>query len=227
MRHWIKTLGIVGGLGLLGSGLLGCEVLSQHSAPLTSTSQAQTSTSQTSTSETQPSPNNDRENNALQAEPLQAQPSTNDNQKSSAPQAESQQVQPSTQVQSSTKDYQKNNVLEVGSLSELKGDTTCQGTGGTLVYAETQHYQVYICGDKNDRLQPRYYRSRDRVGSGGINLEAKTYDPRQMRYFEFKNNGYSYILQMPSEQIPDPELNVELPNGKLIGEKVLRYLARP
>lgn len=225
MKHWIKTLGIVGGFGLLGSGLLGCEVLSQHSVPLTSTSQA--NTSQTNTSQTQPSPNTDQENNALQTEPLEAQPNTNNNQKSSAPQAEPLQAQPSTQVHPRTKDYQKSGVLEVGSLSELKGDTTCQGTGGTLVYAETQNYQVYICGDKDDRLQPRYYRSRNRDGSGGINLEAKTYDPRQMRYFEFRNNGYSYILQIPSGQIPDPELNVELPNGKLIGEKVLRYLARP
>lgn len=225
MKHWIKTLGIVGGFGLLGSGLLGCEVLSQHSVPLTSTSQA--TTSQTNTPQTQPSPNTDQENNALQTEPLEAQPNTNNHQKSSAPQAEPLQAQPSTQVHPRTKDYQKSGVLEVGSLSELKGDTTCQGTGGTLVYAETRNYQVYICGDKDDRLQPRYYRSRNRDGSGGINLEAKTYDPRQMRYFEFKNNGYSYILQIPSGQIPDPELNVELPNGKLIGEKVLRYLARP
>jgi hypothetical protein len=219
MRHWIKTLGIISGFGFIGFGLLGCELLSQRSVSLPNSSQ--TNTSQTETPQASTLQTSTSQTDAPQTAISQTQPSPKDDQESNAPQAEPLQAQPNT------KDYQKSSVLQVGSLSELKGDTTCQGTGGTLVYAETQNYRVYICGDRNNRLQPRYYRSRDRDGSGGINLEAKTYDPRQMRYFEFKNNGYSYILQMPSGQIPDPELNVELPNGKLVGEKVLRYLARP
>lgn len=117
-------------------------------------------------------------------------------------------------------------MINVGYLSELKGDTTCQGTGGIMTYAETKNYRVYICADKNDRSQPRYYRSRDRVGKGGLNLEARSYDPRQLRYFEFRNQGYTYILQMPLAQIPNPNLSVEFPNGRIVEEPVLRYLAR-
>lgn len=115
--------------------------------------------------------------------------------------------------------------LKVGSLGELKGDSTCSGTGGIMTYAETQNHRIYICADKNDRTQPRYYRSRSRNGSR-LDLEAKNYNPRQMRYFEFKNNGYTYILQMPMGAIPNPNLAVELPNGRIVEERVLRYLAK-
>ncbi|MBW4489212.1 MAG: SH3 domain-containing protein [Trichocoleus desertorum ATA4-8-CV12] len=117
--------------------------------------------------------------------------------------------------------------LRVGNLSEIEGDITCgRGTGGTLAYAETKNYLVYICGTEGDPTAPRFYRSRTRDGSQGLNLEAVNYDPRQMRYFEFTNNGYTYVLQMPMSQIPNPVLAVEFPNGKRVEERVLRYLAR-
>lgn len=115
--------------------------------------------------------------------------------------------------------------LKVGSLRELKRDSTCNGTGGIMTYAETQNHRIYICADKSDRTQPRYYRSRSRNGSR-LDLEAKNYDPRQMRYFEFKNNGYTYILQMPMAAIPNPNLSVQFPNGRIVEERVLRYLAK-
>jgi hypothetical protein len=119
-------------------------------------------------------------------------------------------------------------MLKVGSLSELKSDKTCDGTGGVLVYAETKSYRIYICGDRKDRTQPRYYRSRERAGKGKLDIEAKGYNPRQMRYFEFRNNGYAYLLQMPMSQIPQPELTVLSPQETpLLREKVTRYLARP
>ncbi len=84
-------------------------------------------------------------------------------------------------------------MLKVGALSEIKGDKTCDGTGGIFVYAETKTYRIYICADRKDKTQPRYYRSRERYGKGKLDLEAKGYNPHQMRYFEFKNNGYSYL----------------------------------
>lgn len=117
--------------------------------------------------------------------------------------------------------------LSVGNLSEIEGDTTCgRGTGGTLAYAETKSHIVYICSAEDDATAPRFYRSRMRNGGQGLNLEAVNYDPRQLRYFEFTNNGYTYVLQIPTSQIPNPVLAVEFPNGRRVEEKVLRYLAK-
>jgi hypothetical protein len=116
--------------------------------------------------------------------------------------------------------------LLVGSVAELQGDTTCEGTGGILVYAETENYLIYICSDRNDTTQPRYYRSFDRNGTPGIRLEAADYDPRQMRYFEFKNEGYSYLLQMPMGATPNPMLTVVFPDGTAIEEVMTRYLTK-
>ncbi len=122
---------------------------------------------------------------------------------------------------------QKSEPLKVGSLKELKGDQTCRGTGGIMTYAETKSFLVYICSDQKHRTQPRYYRSRDRRDrSRTLNLEATNYNPRQMRYFEFKNKGYTYVLQMPMSQIPNPVLGIEFPDGKRVEERVLRYLAK-
>ena len=95
-----------------------------------------------------------------------------------------------------------------------------------MTYAETKSFLVYICADRRDRTQPRYYRSRDRRSrKSSLNLEATNYDPRQMRYFEFKNKGYPYVLQIPMSQIPNPALGIEFPNGKRDEGRVLRYLA--
>ena len=116
--------------------------------------------------------------------------------------------------------------LPVGSVAELQGDTTCEGTGGILVYAETENYLIYICSDRNDPTQPRYYRSFDRDRTPGIRLEATDYDPRQMRYFEFKNEGYSYLLQMPMGATPNPMLTVLFPDGTAIEEAITRYLTK-
>lgn len=117
--------------------------------------------------------------------------------------------------------------LRVGNLSEIEGDFTCgRGTGGTLAYAETKNHLVYICGAEDDPTTPRFYRSRMRNGGQGLNLEAANYNPRQMRYFEFTNNDYTYVLQIPTSQIPNPVLAVEFPNGRRVEERVVRYLTR-
>lgn len=116
--------------------------------------------------------------------------------------------------------------IEVGSVSEIEGDVSCRQTGGILVYAETENYLVYICSDENDSTQPRYYRSFNRDGTPGIALEATDYDPRQMRYFEFKNGDYRYLLQLPTSATPNPALTVELPDGSYVEEPITRYLAK-
>jgi hypothetical protein len=116
--------------------------------------------------------------------------------------------------------------IEVGSISEIEGDIACRQTGGILVYAETHNYLVYICSDENDPTQPRYYRSFNRDGTPGIALKATDYDPRQMRYFEFKNGDYKYLLQIPTAAISDPALTVELPDGSYVEEPITRYLAK-
>lgn len=114
--------------------------------------------------------------------------------------------------------------LQVGPLAAVANDPTCQGTGGTIAYAETKTYRVFICGDEKAPTQPRYYRSRSKQGN--LNLKATNYDPWQIRYFEFKNKGYSYIVQVPTSQIPDPVLAIEFPDGKRVEEKIIRYLAK-
>ena len=116
--------------------------------------------------------------------------------------------------------------IEVGYLSEIEGDVTCRQTGGILAYAETENYLVYICADVNDPTQPRYYRSFDRDGNPGLNLEATDYDPFKGRYFEFKNSQYSYLLQIPTGATPNPRLTVQFPDGEFIEEEVMRYLAK-
>lgn len=116
--------------------------------------------------------------------------------------------------------------IEVGSVSEIEGDLACRQTGGILVYAETENYLVYICSDENDLTQPRYYRSFSRDGTPGITLEAADYDPRQMRYFEFRNGNYKYLLQIPTGATPNPALTVELPDGSYVEEQIVRYLTR-
>ncbi|MGB5897331.1 MAG: hypothetical protein WBD58_11305 [Geitlerinemataceae cyanobacterium] len=116
--------------------------------------------------------------------------------------------------------------LEIGSVSEIEGDISCSQTGGILVYAETENYLVYICADENNPTQPRYYRSFSRDGTPGLTLEATDYDPRQLRYFEFKNGDYKYLLQIPTGAISNPALTVELPDGSYVEERITRYLTK-
>ncbi|HIK33079.1 MAG TPA: hypothetical protein IGS17_19175 [Oscillatoriales cyanobacterium M59_W2019_021] len=116
--------------------------------------------------------------------------------------------------------------IEIGSVSEIEGDITCRQTGGILAYAETDRYSIYICSDPNDSTQPRYYRSFNRDGTPGLTLEATDYNPRQMRYFEFKNGDYTYLLQIPTGATPNPTLTVILPDGSTVEEPIRRYLAK-
>jgi hypothetical protein len=117
--------------------------------------------------------------------------------------------------------------LQVGSLREIEGDITCgPGTGGTMVYAETASFRIYICSDPNDSSRARFYRSFSRNGTPGLQLDARNYNPMQMRYFEFRNGNYTYVVQIPSGQIPNPVLGIEFPNGRRVEERITRYLAK-
>lgn len=117
--------------------------------------------------------------------------------------------------------------LSIGNLSQIEGDATCSSTfstGGTLAYAETANYRIYICADRANESQPRYYRSFDKKG-GNLTLAAIGYNPQQPGFYEFKNQNYRYTLQIPSDQVPAPVLRVTLPTGKRYEEKILRFLA--
>jgi hypothetical protein len=118
-------------------------------------------------------------------------------------------------------------ILLTGTVDELGGDQTCQGTGGILAYAETKDFQIYICADLQDLSQPRYYRSVNRNGSQGIKVMAKTYNPNQGNYFEFYNGDYVYIIQIPSATLQQPMLIVEFPDGSGYEQKISRFLLSP
>jgi hypothetical protein len=114
--------------------------------------------------------------------------------------------------------------LTTGSINELANDKICDGTGGILAYAETKDYALYICADSKDIAQPRYYRSVNKNGTTGVKLTAKTYNPKQGNYFEFHNGDYVYLLQIPSENIKNPVLVVEFPDGSGYEQKITRFL---
>jgi hypothetical protein len=114
--------------------------------------------------------------------------------------------------------------FKTGLTNELVNDKTCAGTGGILAYAETKDYALYICADKKDLAQPRYYRSVNKNGSTGVKLTARTYNPNQGNYYEFHNGDYVYMLQIPSENIKNPALVVEFPDGSGYEQKLTRFL---
>ncbi len=114
--------------------------------------------------------------------------------------------------------------LTLGLTDELTNDKTCDGTGGILAYAETKDYALYVCSDVKDISQPRYYRSVNKNGTLGVKLTAKTYNSNQGTYFEFHNGDYVYMLQLPSENIKNPVLVVEFPDGSGYEQKITRFL---
>ncbi|AFY69336.1 protein of unknown function DUF1176 [Thalassoporum mexicanum PCC 7367] len=114
-------------------------------------------------------------------------------------------------------------VMPIGGIGAVKDKTVCDNTGGILAYADTENYEIYICSDRNNPTIPRYYRGISKTGKGGLELEAKGYNPLQQSYYEFVNYDYTYVVQIPSTQFPQPELIVEFPNGDRHVEKILSY----
>ncbi len=114
--------------------------------------------------------------------------------------------------------------FKTGLTNELANDKSCVGTGGILAYAETKDYLLYVCADPKDIAQPRYYRSVNKNGTKGVKLTARTYNPKQGNYYEFHNGDYVYMLQIPSENIKNPMLVVEFPDGSGYEQKITRFL---
>ena len=111
-----------------------------------------------------------------------------------------------------------------GSTQELQNDKTCDGTGGILAYAETKDYALYVCADIKDNTRPRHYRSVNKNGTPGVSITARTYNPNQGNYFEFFNGDYVYMIQIPSENIKQPALVVEFPDGDSYEQKLTKFL---
>jgi len=116
--------------------------------------------------------------------------------------------------------------IAVGDIKEIEDNSVCGKSRVTYAYGETSNYRVYICADTNAPDRPRYYISRNKDGSGGLDLEAMNYNPQKSGVIEFRNDGYLYTLEAPTTQNPEPVLRVTFPNGKLSEEQLLRYLAR-
>ena len=116
--------------------------------------------------------------------------------------------------------------IAIGNIKELEDNSICGKAKVTYAYGETSNYRVYICADDKEPDRPRYYISRNKDGSGGLDMEAASYNPQQNGAIEFKNEGYIYTLEAPTTQNPEPVLRVTLPNGTLSKEQLLRYLSR-
>ena len=116
--------------------------------------------------------------------------------------------------------------IAIGNIKELEDNSICGKNKVTYAYGETSNYRVYICADDKEPDRPRYYISRNKDGSGGLDMEAASYNPQQNGAIEFKNEGYIYTLESPTTQNPEPVLRVTLPNGTLSKEQLLRYLSR-
>ena len=116
--------------------------------------------------------------------------------------------------------------LAIGDIKELEGDIICGKNKVIYAYGETSNYRVYICADSKEPDRPRYYISRNKDGSGGLDLAAMNYNPQKDGAIEFNNDGYIYTLESPTTQNPEPVLRVTFPNKKLTEEQLLRYLTR-
>ena len=133
---------------------------------------------------------------------------------------------PVTTKPTSTSPNTSAKAIAVGDIKEIEGDIICGKTRVIYAYGETSNYRVYICADEKEPARPRYYISRNKDGSGGLNLEAMNYNPQKNGVIEFSNDGYIYTLESPTTQNPEPVLRVTFPDQKLTEEKLMRYLTR-
>ncbi len=128
--------------------------------------------------------------------------------------------------ESPTPNTEASKSIAVGDIKEIEDNRICSTSKVIYAYGETSNYQIYICADDNAPDRPRYYISRNKDSSGGLNMEAINYNPQKVGAIEFKNEGYVYTLEAPTTQNPEPVLRVTFPNGNLSKEQLLRYLAR-
>ncbi|MEI6430227.1 MAG: DUF1176 domain-containing protein [Pseudanabaena sp. ELA607] len=114
----------------------------------------------------------------------------------------------------------------IGNVSEMEGDVTCRQTGGIYAYAETSSFKVYVCSDVNNPNQPRYYRSFNQDGSPGLNLTADKYNPLKADRLEFRNDAYTYSIDLFGDSGDKPMLRVGTPDGKTSTEPLTVLLNR-
>ncbi len=138
---------------------------------------------------------------------------------------------PTTPSVSATQEIPKTNSespkpISIGDIRELEDGRICGKSKVIYAYGETSNYKVYICADEQEPDRPRNYISRNKDGSGGLEMEAINYNPQKIGAIEFKKEGYVYTLESPTTQNPEPVLRVTFPNGNLSKEQLLRYLAR-
>ena len=131
---------------------------------------------------------------------------------------------PATPISDASKVAKISTKISVGDTKEL-ADNQCEKSKLIYAYGETTNYRVYVCADAKEPNRPRYYISRNKDGSGGLDLEATNYNPQKAEAIEFNNDGYLYTLESPTTQNPEPVLRVTFPNRKLNEEKLLRYLS--
>ncbi|OIP72186.1 MAG: hypothetical protein AUK48_11495 [Oscillatoriales cyanobacterium CG2_30_44_21] len=124
-----------------------------------------------------------------------------------------------------TPDAPKAQSLVQGDISEIS-NSMCGDNKISYAYGETPNYQVYICADAKEPNLPKYYISRNKDGSGGLDIEASNYNPQKDGAIAFNNSGYVYTLEAPTSQNSEPALRVTFPDGKLTEEPLLRYLAK-
>lgn len=143
-----------------------------------------------------------------------------------SPTATSEPVKPKPSVSTSASSKESAKAIAVGDIKEIEDNSICGKSKITYAYGETSNYRIYICADADAPERPRYYISRNKDGSGGLDMEAMNYNPQKSGKIEFKNDGYIYTLESPTTQNPEPVLRVTFPNGKLSEEQLLRYLSR-
>ncbi|MBD2151617.1 DUF1176 domain-containing protein [Pseudanabaena sp. FACHB-1277] len=119
----------------------------------------------------------------------------------------------------------KTKAIATGNIADLPDKEICGNNRVAYAYGETSSFLVYICADASTPDIPRYYMSRNKDGSGGLEIEAKDYNPQKSDVIEFNNGGYLYAIEAPTSQNPEPVMRVTFPNGKVNEEQLLKYLA--
>ena len=119
----------------------------------------------------------------------------------------------------------KTKAIATGNIADLPEKEICGNNRVAYAYGETSSFHVYICADASTPDRARYYISRNKDGSGGLDIEAKDYNPQKSDVIEFNNGGYLYAIEAPTSQNPEPVMRVTFPNGKINEEQLLKYLA--
>lgn len=162
--------------------------------------------------ETPTSPDVKAVNNST-AQPVSPKPVT-------SPQSTIEKVTPAKQAETN-----QIKAIATGNIADLPDKDICGSNRVAYAYGETSSYRVYICADASTPDRPRYYISRNKDGSGGLEIEAKDYNPQKSEVIEFNNGGYLYAIEAPTSQNPEPLMRVTFPNGKINEEQLLKYLA--